>query len=112
MANIRIIKGLLTINSLGEYIDNMFSLNVERGKFLVIRDNNSADELMDIYKMPIDGDLYEGKIIEVLPVSGYCYALVGDNYEKIAARYGCSLKKLIELNKNSIIYPTKRIWLP
>ncbi|MGN0823709.1 MAG: hypothetical protein ACI4MB_01420 [Candidatus Coproplasma sp.] len=90
----------------------MFSLNVERGKFIVVRGGVNATELMDIYKMPIDGDLYEGKIIEILPVSGYCYAQVGDSYEKIANRENCNLKTLIELNKNSIIYPTKRIWLP
>ncbi|MGN1061277.1 MAG: hypothetical protein ACI4QN_06040 [Candidatus Coproplasma sp.] len=90
----------------------MFSLNVERGKFLVVRGGVNSAELMDIYKMPIDGDLYEGKIIEILPVSGYCYAQVGDSYEKIANREGCHLQKLIEINKNSMIYPTKRIWLP
>ena len=90
----------------------MFSLNVERGKYLVVRGGNSSNELMDIYKMPIDGDFYEGRIIEVLPVSGYCYALVGDTYEKISDRHGCNLHKLIELNNNSMLYPTKRIWLP
>ncbi len=90
----------------------MFSLNVERGKFIVVRGGESATELMDIYKMPIDGDLYEGRIIELLPVTGYCYAQVGDSYEKIAHRENCNLQKLIDLNKNTIIYPTKRIWLP
>lgn len=90
----------------------MFSLNVERGKFIIVRGGMNAAALMDIYKMPIDGDLYEGKIIQVLPVSGYCHAQVGDTYEKIADRENCNLKNLIELNKNAIIYPTKRIWLP
>ncbi|MGN0812969.1 MAG: hypothetical protein ACI4MQ_05650 [Candidatus Coproplasma sp.] len=67
---------------------------------------------MDIYKMPIDGEVYEGRIIEVLPVSGYCYAQVGDNYEKIAQRENCGLQELIALNKNAVVYPTKIIWLP
>lgn len=90
----------------------MFLLNVERGKFLVVHGGVSQVELMDIYKMPIDGNIYEGRIIRVLPVSGYCYAKVGDSYEKIANRNGCSLEKLIKLNKNAAVYPTKRIWLP
>lgn len=90
----------------------MFSLKVERGKFLVVRGGVSSTELMDIYKMPIDGDVYEGRIIQVLPVSGYCYAKVGDTLEKIAKRENCDLNKLKDLNKDSVIYPTKRIWIP
>ncbi|MGN0806641.1 MAG: hypothetical protein ACI4MC_06335 [Candidatus Coproplasma sp.] len=90
----------------------MFSLNVERGKFLVVRGGVDASELMDIYKMPVDGELYEGRIIEILPASGYCRAQVNDSYEKIAERYNCDQNKLIGLNKNAVVYPTKRIWLP
>ncbi len=90
----------------------MFSLKLERGKYLVVRGGVSANEFMDVYKMPVDGELYEGKIIEVVPVSGCCYARVGDSYEKIALRQGCNLQKLISLNNNALIYPTKRIWLP
>lgn len=90
----------------------MYSLKVERGKFLVVRGGVNADELMDIYKMPIEGDIYEGRIIRILPISGYCYAQVGDSYLKIAQRENCDLQKLINLNKKAVIYPTKRIWLP
>lgn len=90
----------------------MFSLKLERGKYLVVRGGVSKSQLVDIYKMPINGEIYDGKIIEVLPVSGYCYAQIGDSYEKIAAREGCDLAKLKNLNGNSTVYPTKRIWLP
>ncbi|MGN1373403.1 MAG: hypothetical protein ACI4VK_05080 [Candidatus Coproplasma sp.] len=67
---------------------------------------------MDVYKMPVSGKIYEGKILEVLSVSGYCHAQVGDSYEKIAQRESCDLEKLTELNNNAILYPTKRVWLP
>lgn len=112
MANIHKITGILTPIYVNEYIINMYSLNVERGKYLVVSKGVSTTELMDIYKMPIDGEAYEGRIIKVLPISGYCLAKVGDSYESIAKRNGCSLEKLIKLNKNAIVYPTKRIWLP
>lgn len=97
---------------MSEYNVNMFSLKVERGRFLVVRENADANELMDIYSMPVSGELYEGRIIEVLPLSGYCRATVGDSYEKIAQRTGCDLEKLKKINENAAVYPTKRIWLP
>lgn len=103
---------MLTILNADEYINNMFSLNIERGKFIVVRGGVNATVLIDIYKMPINGELYDGKIIEVLPISGYCYAQVGDSYEKIAKRENCNLNELKSLNCNSTVYPTKRIWLP
>lgn len=90
----------------------MFSLNVEKGKYIVVRGGVSVCELTDIYKMPIGGEIYEGRIIEALPVSGYCYARVGDSYQKIAQREGCQLQELIDLNQKAVIYPTKKIWLP
>lgn len=90
----------------------MFSLEVERGRFLAIRGDVDKNELMDIYQTPIECELYEGRVIEVLKLSGYCRAEVGDSYKKIAQRYNCDLNQLIKINQNGAIYPTKRVWLP
>lgn len=90
----------------------MFSLEVERGRFLAVRGDVDKNELMDIYQTPIEGELYKGRVIEVLKLSGYCRAEVGDSYEKIAKRHNCDLNQLIKINQNGVIYPTKRVWLP
>lgn len=90
----------------------MFSLEVERGRFLAVCGDVDKNELIDIYQTPIDDELYEGRVIEVLELSGYCRAEVGDSYEKIAKRYNCDLQRLIKINQNGVIYPSKRVWLP
>lgn len=89
----------------------MFSLRLERGKYVRVRGKVSANQLIDVYKTPVTGDLYEGKIITLTEASDYCYAAPGDTYEKIAAKYGCDAEILRKLNCNEPVYPTKRVWL-
>ncbi len=89
----------------------MFSLRLERGKYIRVRGKVSAKQLSDAYKTPVTGDLYEGKIITLTQACGFCYALPGDTYEKIALRNGCDAEDLKRINGNAPLYPTKRVWL-
>ncbi len=61
---------------------------------------------------PYRGEIYEGGIIRVLSAGGAYVAKVGDSYASVARRFSCDEAALRELNGNSPIYPTKKLWLP
>ncbi len=90
----------------------MFSLQLERGKYVRVRGGVTAKEISDAYKTPVVGKVYAGAIVEIADVSDYCYAKAGDCYETIAKRYGCDLDKLRRVNADAPVYPTKRVWIP
>lgn len=90
----------------------MYSLQLERGKFVRVRGKISAKEVEKTFKTPVDGEIFDGMIVEIKKVTGYYYAKAGEGYEDVASRYGCDLDALKKLNGNSPVYPTKRLWIP
>lgn len=89
----------------------MFTLKTERGKYLRVRRGVSQEDVIGQFSCPVNG-LFCGAILSLGKPTRYCYARVGDSYEKIARREGVDEDKLRSLNGGAVIYPTLRIWLP
>lgn len=89
----------------------MFLLETERGKYLKIRAGVKREEIIRTFQIPVDEELYEGKIIVLSEAKKYCFALAGDTYEKIAERNSLDVGELKKLNGEKQIYPTTRVWL-
>ncbi len=94
------------------YYYSMFSLEMERGKFVRLRGNADRGTVERLYSCPVNSDVYDGAIVCLTAVRGYCFALVGDDYEKIALREGVDLTELKKVNADLPVYPTRKIWLP
>lgn len=89
----------------------MFSLTLERGKFLRIRKGVTEKEVSAVFCCP-QSKVYCGEIIRLSPPRRYCYALAGDTYATVSAREGVDEALLIAENGGRPVYPTLRIWLP
>ncbi len=89
----------------------MFSLTLERGKFLRIRKRVTEKQVTDAFCCPVT-KVFCGEIIELSPPKRYCFALAGDTYQKIAQREGVNEERLRALNNGRAVYPTLKIWLP
>lgn len=90
---------------------NMFSLVTERGKYLRVRKNVTASDVISTFSCPAD-DTFCGQIIALTAPKRFVYAIAGDTYGKIAKRESVDVVQLRSLNGNKAIYPTLRIWLP
>ncbi len=89
----------------------MFLLETERGKYLKIRAGVKKEEIIRTFQIPVEDNLFEGKIIVLSEAKKYCFALAGDTYEKIAERNSVNAYELKKLNGEKEIYPTMRVWL-
>ncbi|MCM1437871.1 MAG: LysM peptidoglycan-binding domain-containing protein [Roseburia sp.] len=89
----------------------MFSLTLERGRYLRIRKRVTEKEVVNAFRCPVH-KVFCGEIIELPPPKRYCYALAGDTYKSIAEREGVNEEELCALNKNTAVYPTQKVWLP
>lgn len=89
----------------------MFSLTLERGRYLRIRKRITAKDVTDAFSCPVK-EVFCGEIIELSPPKRYCFALAGDTYAAIAAREGVNEANLRAQNGNRAVYPTLKIWLP
>lgn len=89
----------------------MFSLTLERGRFLRIRKRVTEKEVTDAYLCPVK-KVFCGEIIEISPPKRFCYARAGDTYGSIAAREGVGEESLRALNDGKPVYPTLKVWLP
>lgn len=89
----------------------MFSLVTERGKYLRVRKNMTANDVVNAFSCPT-GSTFCGQIIAITPPKRFIFVLAGDTYGKIAKREGVDEAKLIELNGGKTLYPTLRLWLP
>lgn len=89
----------------------MFSLTLERGKYLRIRRRVTEKDVTETYGFPASG-VFCGAIIALSPPKKYCYAAVGDTYESISRKLGVNEKRLRAQNGNRAVYPTLKIWLP
>ena len=90
---------------------SMFSLVTERGKYLRVRKNITANGVAETYSCPAEC-AFCGQIIALTPPKRFVYALAGDTYEKIAEREGADESELMVINGGKTLYPTLRVWLP
>lgn len=89
----------------------MFSLTLERGRYLRIRKWVTDKDVSETFFFPAEG-VFCGAIIPLSPPKRYCYAKVGDTYATVSRREGVNENRLRELNNGRAIYPTLKIWLP
>lgn len=90
----------------------MFSLKLERGRYLRVRAGTEKCDVVSTFHCPVTGEIFCGAIIPLGDEKRYCYALVGDTYAKIAAREGVGEAELKKLNGDRPVYPAARVWLP
>lgn len=91
----------------------MFTLILERGRYIRVRGNVRKCDIEREFCFPVNTEVFEGAIIPVLPEpQGYCYAQPCDSYASVAEREGVSEEELKKLNGGSPVYPSKKIWLP
>lgn len=89
----------------------MFSLTLERGRFLRIRKGVTAKDISAVFLCP-SNEVFCGEIIKLSPPKRYCYALAGDSYATISRREGVDEALLRAENSARTVYPTLKIWLP
>ena len=89
----------------------MFSLTLERGRFLRIRKGVTDKEVSSVFGCP-SPKVFCGEIIKLSPPKRYCYARVGDTYETVSKREGVDETRLRAENGGRALYPTLKIWLP
>ena len=89
----------------------MFSLILERGKFLRVRKGVTEKDVSAVFNCPAD-KIFCGAIIELTPPKRHCFALAGDTYATISEREGVDENRLREINGARTVYPTLKIWLP
>lgn len=89
----------------------MFSLTLERGRYLRIRKGVTDKDVSAAFCCPAD-KVFCGKIIELSPPKRFVYALAGDTYGAIARRERVNEELLRKENGDRAVYPTLKIWLP
>lgn len=89
----------------------MFSLTLERGRYLRIRKGVTEKEVSDVFCCP-SRKVFCGEIIKLSPPRRYCYALAGDTYATVSEREGVDEALLRAENNARAVYPTLKIWLP
>jgi len=91
----------------------MFTLLLERGRYLKVRSGVSKSDIERDFSFPVHDEIFTGAIILIAPrPKGYCYALPGDSYESIAKRQGADCEEIKRYNGNNPLYPSKKVWLP
>lgn len=89
----------------------MFSLTLERGRFLRIRKGVTEKDVSAVFGFP-QGKVFCGEIIKLFPPKRYCYALAGDTYATISRRERVDEALLRAQNDARAVYPTLKVWLP
>lgn len=89
----------------------MFSLTLERGRYLRIRKGVTEKEVSAVFGCPAP-KVFCGGIIKLSPPKRYLYAMAGDTYASIARKVGVDEALLRAENGGRAVYPTLKIWLP
>ena len=89
----------------------MFSLTLERGRYLRIRKGVTDKDVSVVFGCP-SPKVFCGEIIKLSPPKRYLYAQAGDTYASIAKRVGVDEALLRAENCARAVYPTLKIWLP
>ena len=89
----------------------MFSLTLERGRYLRIRKGVTEKDVTCVFSFP-QGKVFCGEIIRLSPPKRYCYALAGDTYATISRRERVDEALLRAANCARAVYPTLKVWLP
>ena len=89
----------------------MFSLTLERGRYLRIRKGVTEKDVSEVYSCP-SRKVFCGEIIKLSPPKRYCYALAGDTYATISERERVDEALLRAENGGKAVYPTLKVWLP
>ena len=89
----------------------MFTLTLDRGKFLRVRGNVSKRDIEKEFKMPVPQNVIAGDIVMLFPRNLKVYvAGVGENYGAIAEKTGVTEQELRKINYNATVYPTLKIY--
>ena len=91
----------------------MFTLITDRSRYFKVKRGQSAREIERMLNTPICGEVFAGRIIEVVqqPLKTVT-ADVGDSYRTIALKCGVPESEIMEINGNKPIYPTCKIFVP
>ena len=91
----------------------MFTLVTDRSKYFRVKRGQSAGEIEKVLKTPVNGSVFEGRIIEVGDKNLTAYtAQVGDTYRTVALKFGTDEEKLKKANGNKPVYPTCKLFVP
>lgn len=89
----------------------MFTLTLDRPKYLRVRQGVAAAEIRAEFVCPVPEGVFAGCIICVPPAPCAVYvAQPGDDYASIAIKLGADEGELRALNANAPVYPSKKIF--
>ena len=89
----------------------MFTLTLDRAKFLRVRGNVSGREIEEEFKMPVPQKVIAGDIVTLSPRNLKVYvAGVGEDYKIIAEKTGVTELELRKINCDAVVYPTRKIY--
>lgn len=90
----------------------MFTLTLDRPKFIRVRAGVTAADIRAEFCCPISDNATEGCIAYLTPAPCKFYvAKPGESYLSIAAKLGEDEQELRRLNGNSPVYPSKKIFI-
>ena len=91
----------------------MFTLTLDRAKFLRVRGSVSRRDIEEEFEMPVPQNVIAGDIVTLYPRNLKAYvAGVGEDYKIIAEKTGVTERELRRINCNAIVYPTRKIYYP
>lgn len=89
----------------------MFTLTLDRAKFIRVRASVCGREIEEEFKTPVPQNVAAGDIVALCSRNLKIYvAGVGDDYKIIAEKTGVTERELREINCNAIVYPTRKIY--
>lgn len=93
-------------------IYKMFTLVTDRNKYFRVKRGQSAAELEAALNVPVQGEAFAGRIVEVSDGYVRYTAEVGDTYRTVALKFGADEELLKKTNGNKPVYPTCKLFVP
>ena len=93
-------------------IYKMFTLVTAKSRYFRIKRGQSAEEVETRLRVPVRGDAFCGKIIELGGEYEIYAARPGDSYFSIAKSSGFTEEELREINGGKPVYPTVKVFVP
>lgn len=91
----------------------MFTLVTDRSKYFRVKRGQCAGEIEKVLKTPVQGAVFEGRIIVVRDENLTVYtAEVGDTYRTVALKLGADEQQLKKINGCKPVYPTCKLFVP
>ena len=90
----------------------MFTLVTDRSKYLRIRRNVAPCEVERLFKIPVCGETFAGRIIELTPPCEVYVVRPAETYASISLKTGVEREELEKLNGFKPIYPSCKLFVP